>query len=333
MNDFDFDAMQKKRIAQGARHKKNGSKSHGCTLPSDLLTEAQKRKLNGPVVTLKLDEPMTWKDFKGLPEDKQRLYLERLKELYQPSCSMLGQMFGVTLASVSRRLGQLGVAPAYSRTSGIRPSETDRAKWDAFCNGVVGGKPGVTQKEAEQPTTIASTQIKDLREKAGLTQAELAERCGMQDSAIRRYESGRGNPTEKTLQRIANGFSSAIAKINTVTEAADDTVEPADDAVETEEPVENAVPVTPSKAEDVREKAIDEMVRRLTGIDDFVDAILDRPKDEPEKERAKPALPSAFRFTLNGVDNWESVFALLRGIPLPEKADVAISVRRGGDSE
>jgi hypothetical protein len=255
MNDFDFDAMQKKRIAQGARHKKNGSKSHGCTLPSDLLTEAQKRKLNGPVVTLKLDEPMTWKDFKALPEDKRRLYLERLKELYQPSCSMLGQMFGVTEPAVSRQLSRLGVTPAYSRTSGTRPGATDRAKWDAFCNGVVGGKPGTPA--------------------------------------------------------------------NTVTEAADDTVEPVNDAVETEEPVENAVPVTPGKI-------TDEVIhQKLRGIDDFVNAILDRPTDEPETEHAEPAVPSAFRFTLNGVDNWESVFALLRGLPLPEKADIAIAVRTG----
>lgn len=282
MNDFDFDALQKKRIAQGAKHKV-GRRS-GCTLPSDSLTEAEKRKLNGPVVTLKLDEPMNWKDFKALPEDKQRLYLERLKELYQPSLVMLGQMFGVTAVAVSRRLGQLGVSPAYSLAGGIRPSATDRAKWEAFCNGVVGGKPGVTPKEAEQPTTVASTQIKDLREKAGLTQAELAERCGMQDSAIRRYESGRGNPTEKTLQRIANGLSSAIAKVNTATETANDTVGPVHDTVEVEEPVE---------------------------------------------ERVKPAVPGAFRFTLNGVNDWESVFALLRGIPLPEKADIAIAVRTG----
>ena len=259
MNDFDFDAMQKKRIAQGAKHKV-GRRS-GCTLPSDSLTEAEKRKLNGPVVTLKLDEPMNWKDFKALPEDKQRLYLERLKELYQPSCSMLGQMFGVTEPAVSRQLSRLGVTPAYSRTSGIRPGATDRAKWDAFCNGVVGGRPGTP--------------------------------------------------------------------VNTVTEAADDTVEPTDDTVATEEPVKNTIPITPGNAVvDVREKAIDEMVlRHLRGIDDFV------PKDEPEKERTKPAVLSAFRFVLNDVNDWESVFALLRGLTLPEKADIAISVRRGGDSE
>lgn len=276
MNDFDFDAMQKKRIAQGAKHKV-GRRS-GCTLPSDSLTEAQKRKLNGPVVTLKLDEPMPWEDFKTLPEDKQRLYLERLKELYQPSTAMLGQMFGCTQPTVLHRINQLGFHTGYDQCGRRRPGKAERAKWDAFCNGVVGGKPGTPA--------------------------------------------------------------------NTVTEAADDTVEPTDDAVETEEPVENAVPVTPGKV-------TDEVIhRKLRGIDDFVNAILDRPKDEPAEtpekddrepaladtiqlnyvpvaQSVKPAVPGAFRFTLNGVNDWESVFALLRSIPLPEKADIAIAVRTG----
>ena len=257
MNDFDFDAMQKKRIAQGARHKV-GRRS-GCTLPSDSLTEAQKRKLNGPVVTLKLDEPMTWKDFKALPEDKRRLYAEHIKELYNPSWKQWGQMFHTHPNTVRQHFIRYTIADA--RGWGASTTRADRARWDAFCNGVVGGRPGTP--------------------------------------------------------------------VNTVTEDADDTVEPVNDTVETEEPVKNTVPITPGNAVvDVREKAIDEMVlRHLRGIDDFV------PKDEPEKERVKPAVPGAFRFTLIGVNDWESVFALLRGIPLPEKAEIVISVRRGGDSE
>lgn len=48
--------------------------------------------------------------------------------------------------------------------------------------------------------------IKAVRLKRGLTQKQLGELCGMADSAIRRYESGRGNPTEKTIQRIADAL-------------------------------------------------------------------------------------------------------------------------------
>ncbi len=45
--------------------------------------------------------------------------------------------------------------------------------------------------------------IRRERIKQGLTQKQLGEKCGMADSAIRRYESDRGNPTIGTLKRIA----------------------------------------------------------------------------------------------------------------------------------
>lgn len=48
--------------------------------------------------------------------------------------------------------------------------------------------------------------IREARKSKGLTQKQLGDLCGMADSAIRRYESGRGNPTEKTMRRIANAL-------------------------------------------------------------------------------------------------------------------------------
>lgn len=48
--------------------------------------------------------------------------------------------------------------------------------------------------------------IRSLRLERGLTQKELGERCDMADSAIRRYESNRGNPTQKTIERIATAL-------------------------------------------------------------------------------------------------------------------------------
>lgn len=48
--------------------------------------------------------------------------------------------------------------------------------------------------------------IRAIRMERGLTQKELGELCGMADSAIRRYESNRGNPTQKTLLKIAKAL-------------------------------------------------------------------------------------------------------------------------------
>ena len=55
------------------------------------------------------------------------------------------------------------------------------------------------------------SRIKSLRIKNNLTQKQLGELCGMADSAIRRYESDRGNPTDKTLRRIAEALNVSTA--------------------------------------------------------------------------------------------------------------------------
>lgn len=151
MHDFDYDAMQKKRIARGAAHMKRGSKSKKCTLPSDYLTAAQKRRLNGPVSTYKLDEPMNWESFKAMPEDLQKKYILNLQETYQANNDMLGKMFGVTGVSVCKMRHALGIG-AMGQSKMTRDEVTVRdAKWDAFCNGVVGGKPGeMEDEEAEE---------------------------------------------------------------------------------------------------------------------------------------------------------------------------------------
>ncbi|MGN1134192.1 MAG: helix-turn-helix domain-containing protein [Oscillospiraceae bacterium] len=48
--------------------------------------------------------------------------------------------------------------------------------------------------------------IKTIRKEKGMTQKQLGEKCGMFDSAIRKYESGRQNPKYETLVKIANAL-------------------------------------------------------------------------------------------------------------------------------
>lgn len=53
-------------------------------------------------------------------------------------------------------------------------------------------------------------QIIELRERLGLTQAELAERCGMDQGDISRIERGSTSPTARTLQRIAAALDADV---------------------------------------------------------------------------------------------------------------------------
>ncbi len=53
-------------------------------------------------------------------------------------------------------------------------------------------------------------QVMDLRNKHLLTQAQLAERCGMSQADIGRIERGSTSPTARTLQRIADALEADV---------------------------------------------------------------------------------------------------------------------------
>ena len=155
MHDFDYDAMQKKRIAHGAAHMKHNRK--GCSLPSDNLTAAQKRRLNGPVNTYKLDEPMSWESFKAMPEDLQKQYILNLQNIYQANDKMIGKMLGksdVTVGEYRKKLGINSIGKSKMTRDEVSIRNT---KWDAFCNGVVGGKPG-------EPKKIEKNEVEELHD-------------------------------------------------------------------------------------------------------------------------------------------------------------------------
>lgn len=149
MNDFDYDVLQKKRTAAGARHMKRGSRSKRCSLPSDNLTPAQLKRRNGPVSTYKLDEPMKWDDFKAMPVDLQKQYLTNLVETYGATNEMLGDMFYVHpthVGAVKKALGVVSHNP--HRLIGEKKAIRDQM-WAAFCNGVVGGGNAVKETHRE----------------------------------------------------------------------------------------------------------------------------------------------------------------------------------------
>lgn len=78
MNDFDYDCMQKKRVARGAFAHIN-RKCGGCSLPSDTLTEKQRKEKNGEVKSYNITRPMPWHEFKAMPEDLKREFFRNMQ--------------------------------------------------------------------------------------------------------------------------------------------------------------------------------------------------------------------------------------------------------------
>ena len=107
--------------------------------------------------TYKLDEPMSWESFKAMPEDLQKKYILNLQETYQANNDMLGKMFGVSGASVCKMRHSLGISAMGQSKMTCDEVAVRDAKWDAFCNGVVGGKPG-------EPKKIENNEVKELHD-------------------------------------------------------------------------------------------------------------------------------------------------------------------------
>lgn len=55
--------------------------------------------------------------------------------------------------------------------------------------------------------------IREARIQKGITQKELANQCGMYDSQIRKYESGKVRPKIETLQKIAKALDVPIIEL------------------------------------------------------------------------------------------------------------------------
>ena len=64
--------------------------------------------------------------------------------------------------------------------------------------------------EEGAPNRAVMRALYTAREEQGITQAQLAERCGLKQSNLSRIESGGGNPSVATLQKIAHGLGKVL---------------------------------------------------------------------------------------------------------------------------
>lgn len=130
MSDFEYDCLQKKRIASQAKYRKCGSKSKKCSLPSDGMTKKQWKDRCGPVVKFNLNKPLSWDDFKKLPIYAQAEYITHLQQKYGATAVDLGKMFGVQALTVRKHADTNNLKVEFYR--GRSMNAIQRAAWDAF---------------------------------------------------------------------------------------------------------------------------------------------------------------------------------------------------------
>lgn len=103
MNDFEYDCLQKKRLAQQARYRRRHGKRK-CTLSTDYMTQKQWKERCGVVLTINYNKPVSWDVFKELTAKTQEEYVRHLMDTYGANATSLAAMFDVQPLTVRRFL-------------------------------------------------------------------------------------------------------------------------------------------------------------------------------------------------------------------------------------
>lgn len=139
---FYSDCRDKKNTARSARRKRtHNGKSGRVKLPSDYMTKKELNAMNGEVKSYRLNEPMTWKEFKKMPDDIKVTYIKLLRERFNVADTHIAEMMDITRANFSQEMKRLGLNTGH-RNKNVQCDKEGFYAW-------VGGA-SVT-KEAEDP--------------------------------------------------------------------------------------------------------------------------------------------------------------------------------------
>lgn len=137
MNDFEFDCLQKKRLAQQAKYRKCGSRSKKCPMSTDHMANKQWIERCGKIVSIKMDSPISWASFKELSKQTQEDYIKRLMEKYKVNATSLAEMFHVKPLTVRRHIISQGLDISFP--VGHSMNTRQKQEWGQFIAGEQGG--------------------------------------------------------------------------------------------------------------------------------------------------------------------------------------------------
>lgn len=136
---FQSDIREKKRTATGAFHKRtHAGKGGAVKFPSDFLTRkelnAMNKELNamnGEVKSYNLNSPMTWAEFKDLPDDIEIIYIKLLREKFDVPDARIAAMLGTSQQTFARYVAQLGINSGRQQ----KHKKFDAEAFNAWVNG------------------------------------------------------------------------------------------------------------------------------------------------------------------------------------------------------
>ena len=95
-------------------------KGGAVKFPSDYLTKKELKAMNGELKTFNINKPMTWADFKEMPDDLKKGYVKMIRHRFNAPDGYIAEMMGCSQRALSLRLTDLGCSG---------PKRGGREKW------------------------------------------------------------------------------------------------------------------------------------------------------------------------------------------------------------
>lgn len=129
---FYQDINERKSLVPSSRHKKNGSKSRKASLPCDGLSKREWEKKNGGVLTVQMNKPMTYDEFKSIPLDLQERYVACLVDGYNVSIAHIARMMDVKRQTLDGYIRRNGFKKVKLRRGAPHLTEEQMRNWEEF---------------------------------------------------------------------------------------------------------------------------------------------------------------------------------------------------------
>ena len=132
MNDFDYDCLQKKRLARNAYARKGTKNRKGYRLPHENLTKKEREALNGEVKTVGFNDKISWEFFKALPKDLQEEYIQKQIDRFGVSTHTIStNLFGLSRYGLDSHIERYGLN-VRGPGKGARMTKGMRDSWERW---------------------------------------------------------------------------------------------------------------------------------------------------------------------------------------------------------
>ncbi len=139
MNDFEYDCWKKKQLARQAKYRKGNRRK--CSLSTDNMTHKQWKERCGSVVSVNLNKPVAWDEFKKLSKQTKEEYVKGLVNTHGASMREVAEMFGVSYTTMYRHFKEIDMDMPRATSGPKKPGQKE--KWQMFLS-----ESGVLQQTA-----------------------------------------------------------------------------------------------------------------------------------------------------------------------------------------